>query len=184
MSGLTKEEVAVVLGGGPIGLLVALVARNTGAKVFISEVNPVRLDLAKELGFDTLNPLEEDVVARIDKETNGRLADVVFEVAGVQATVDLMPMIAGIRGRIVMVAIHGEPRPVNLFQFFWKELKLIGARVYEEDDFDKAIELVSDGLLPLDKLITRVANLSDIQSVFEGIDNNPNGMKVLMDCQK
>lgn len=107
-----------------------------------------------------------------------------FEVAGVQATVDLMSQIASIRGRIVLVAIHGEPRPVNLFQFFWKELQLIGARVYEEEDFDTAIQLVADGTLPLDKMITRIANLSEIQSVFEGIDKNPDGMKVLMDCQK
>lgn len=184
MSGLNKDEVAVVLGGGPIGLLVALVAKTTGAKVYISEVNPSRIELAKELGFNTLNPMEEDVLARVEKETNGRLADVVFEVAGVQATVDLMSQIASIRGRIVLVAIHGEPRPVNLFQFFWKELQLIGARVYEEEDFDTAIQLVADGTLPLDKMITRIANLSDIQSVFEGIDKNPDGMKVLMDCQK
>lgn len=184
MSKLDSSEVAVVLGGGPIGLLVALVAKNTGAKVYVSELNPVRIALAKELGFETINPAEEDVVARIEKDTEGRLADVVFEVAGVQATVDLMPKIAGIRGRIVMVAIHGQPRPVDLFQFFWKELVLIGARVYEPEDFDRAIALVAEGALPLDKLITKVASLSEIQKVFDDIDDQPDGMKVLMDCQK
>lgn len=184
LSGLQSGEVAVVLGGGPIGMLVAMVASTTGAKVYISEVNPARLALAKELGFQTIDPTQEDVVQKLETETGGRLADVVFEVAGVQPTVDLMTKIAGIRGRVVMVAIHGEARPVDLFQFFWKELKLIGARVYEEDDFDKAIELVADGALPLDKMITRIAHLSEIQNVFEGIDNNPDGMKVLMDCQK
>ncbi len=184
MSKLNNQELAVVLGGGPIGLLVALVAKQTGAKVYVSEVNPTRLALAKELGFETINPIDEDVLNKIEQETNGRLADVVFEVAGVQATVDLMPKIAGIRGRIVMVAIHGEPRPIDLFQIFWKELVLIGARVYEPDDFEKAIELVANGALPLQKLITKVASLSEIQEVFTDIDNHPDGMKVLMDCQK
>jgi len=81
------------------------------------------------------------------------------------------------------VAIHGQPKNVNLFKFFWKELKLIGARVYEREDYDEAIQLISKNDLPFQSLITKVSPLTDIQSVFEGIDNNPDGMKVLLDCQ-
>lgn len=184
LSELNSDEVAVVLGGGPIGLLVALVAKSKGARVIISEVNPVRLDLAKELGFEVINPVKDNVVEFIEKETDGRLADVVFEVAGVQATVDLMTDIAGIRGRIVMVAIHGQPKNVNLFKFFWKELKLIGARVYEKEDYDEAIDLITKNELPFEKMITKVEPLTNIQQVFENIDKNPDGMKVLLDCQK
>ena len=183
MSGLQADEVAVVLGGGPIGLLVAMVARNTGARVFISEINPVRIKLAEDMGFTVINPKETDPVAFLKTATDGYMADVVFEVAGVQAALDIMTDLAGIRGRIVMVAIHGQPKPVNLFQFFWKELKLIGARVYEREDYDQAIDLITKNELPFESLITRVEPLSDIQQVFEGIDRNPDGMKVLMDCQ-
>jgi len=104
-------------------------------------------------------------------------------VAGVQPTIDVMTEVAGIRGRIVLVAIHGQPRPVNLFKFFWKELQLIGARVYEPEDYDDAIKLVADQSLPLNALITSVAPLTNVQSVFERIDQNPDGMKVLLDCQ-
>jgi len=183
LSELVSDEVAVVLGGGPIGMLVAMVAKNKGARVIISEVNPVRVALAKELGFETVNPAEINIVEFIERETEGKLADVVFEVAGVQPTVDLMSDIAGIRSRIVMVAIHGQPKNVNLFQFFWKELKLIGARVYEKEDYDEAIRLVTANEMPFEKMITKVAPLKDIQNVFENIDKNPDGMKVLLDCQ-
>ena len=130
MSGLQKGETAVVLGGGPIGLLVAMVAKQLGGKVIISEVNEIRIKKAVELGFDVVNPAKTDLVEYVDKATAGALADVVFEVAGVQPALDVMTEVAGIRGRIVMVAIHGQPKPVNLQRFFWKELKLIGARVY------------------------------------------------------
>lgn len=51
-SGLVKGETAVVLGGGPIGMLVAMVAKEVGAQVIISEVNPTRIKMAKDLGFD------------------------------------------------------------------------------------------------------------------------------------
>ncbi|MBW1296227.1 zinc-dependent alcohol dehydrogenase [Aquimarina litoralis] len=184
LSELQEGETAVVLGGGPIGLLVAMVAKDTGANVIISEVNPVRIAKAKELGFDTVNPLEVDLIDYVRKNTEGRLADVVFEVAGVQPALDVMTEVAGIRGRIVMVAIHGEPKPVNLFKFFWKELKLIGARVYEKEDYEKAIQLITTNELPFEELITDVQPLTKIQEVFENIDNNPDGLKVLMDCQQ
>lgn len=184
LSELKKDEVAVVLGGGPIGMLVAMVAKSKGARVIISEVNPTRIKMAQDLGFETVNPTKTDVVDFIEKETEGRLADVVFEVAGVQPTVDLMTQIAGIRGRIVMVAIHGQAKNVSLFQFFWKELKLIGARVYEPEDYDEAIALITANELPFESMITKVEPLTNIQQVFENIDKNPDGMKVLMDCQK
>ena len=82
-----------------------------------------------------------------------------------------------------MVAIHGEKKPVDLFKFFWKELSLIGARVYEKEDYEKAIELITANELPFEQMITDVQPLTNIQQVFENIDNNPDGLKVLMDCQ-
>lgn len=183
MSALKKGETAVVLGGGPIGNLVALVAKEKGADVIISEVNPIRIEKAKKLGFDVVNPAETDLVEYVDKKTDGRLADVVFEVAGVQPALDVMTEVAGIRGRIVMVAIHGEPKPISLFKFFWKELNLVGARVYEAADYEEAIELITSGNLPFEELITMEAPLTDIQKLFEEIDSNPEGMKYLINCQ-
>lgn len=182
MSGLKAGETAVVLGGGPIGLLVAMVAKEVGAKVIVSEVNENRIAKGKELGLDTVNPINTDLVEYVREKTEGRLADVVFEVAGVQPALDVMTEVAGIRGRILMVAIHGQKREVDLFKFFWKELKLIGARVYEKEDYEKSIALITANELPFEDMITDVQPLSNVQKVFENIDNNPDGMKVLMDC--
>ena len=113
LSGLTKDETAVVLGGGPIGLLVALVAKESGAQVIVSEVNEKRIAKAQSMGIEAVNPTKIDLVTYVREKTEGRLADVVFEVAGVQPALDIMTEIAGIRGRIVMVAIHGQPKPVT-----------------------------------------------------------------------
>ncbi|MBD3661962.1 MAG: alcohol dehydrogenase catalytic domain-containing protein [Arenibacter algicola] len=183
MSGLQAGETAVVLGGGPIGLLVAMVAKEAGAQVIVSEVNEKRIAKAKELVLNAVNPTKLDLIEYVKEQTEGRRADVVFEVAGVQPALDVMTEVAGIRGRIVMVAIHGQKKEIDLFKFFWKELKLIGARVYEKEDYEKAITLVTANKLPFTQMITDVQPLSNIQKVFEGIDNNPDGMKVLMDCQ-
>src|SRR5206468_3149694 len=49
---LAAGETAVVLGAGPIGLLIALVARHAGAEVVLGEINPSRLEFARSLGFE------------------------------------------------------------------------------------------------------------------------------------
>ncbi|KAA0988778.1 zinc-dependent alcohol dehydrogenase [Dyadobacter aurulentus] len=175
-------EYVAVIGGGPIGMLVALVARQKGANVLISEVNPTRIELAESLGLKTVNPLEKDLAAEVATFSNGAMADVVFEVSGTQAGVHVMTQLPKARGRIVMVAIHAQPKPVDLFRFFWRELKLIGARVYEPRDFEEAIALAANGDIPLSALITEVAPLENGQQVFEMIDNNPAGMKYLLQC--
>lgn len=183
LSNLKAGENVVVLGGGPIGLLIAMVARSKGARVLVSEVNESRLGFIRSLGFETVNPLTMDLIANVDHFTDHALADIVFEVSGAQPAVSVMTQLCRIRGRIVMVAIHPEPRQVDLFQFFWKEIQLLGARVYEPEDFDEAIQLASSGNLPLKELITETAPLSEALRVFQTIDQNPARMKYNLDCQ-
>lgn len=182
-SALKEGEVAVVLGGGPIGTLVAMVARSTGAKVIVSEMNPTRIEMLKGMGFDVVNPAEQNLLDYVTEVSNGALADVVFEVAGVQATLNTMTEIAGLCARIVVVAIHAQPKPVDLKMMFWRELTVLGARVYEYEDYETAIALVAKGELPLETIISNVAPLDKIQDLFEEIVANPNGMKYLVDCQ-
>ena len=98
-------------------------------------------------------------------------------------TACVMTQLPRARDRIVMVAIHAQAKSVDLFRFFWCELRLIGARVYEPQDFEEAIALAASGELPLRELITEVSPLEEAQRVFEAMDSNPAGMKYLLDCQ-
>ena len=177
---LVAGEKAVVIGGGPIGQLIAQVAKAAGAEVMVSEVNSARIEFAESMGVKTVNPVNQDIKEVVNEWTEGKGADVVFEVSGVNAAVATMTDIAAVRGRIVMVAIHSEKPPVDLFQFFWKELELLGARVYEATDFEKAIELVADGSIDLDRFISFSTSLPDIGSAFATMDSNPAGMKAVV----
>lgn len=180
LAAVQPGEDVVVIGGGPIGVLVAMVARDAGGKVVISEVNETRLGIAKKLGFDTVNPLKADLKETIDARTGGKGADVVFEVSGSQPGVDAMTSVAATRGRICMVVIHAKKPQVDMFQFFWRELKLIGARVYEPQDYEKAISLVANGAIDADTVITDVSPLGDIQAAFESLDASPTALKSLI----
>ena len=182
LSSLKANELAVVLGGGPIGMLAALVAQATGARVLLSEVNPFRLEFARRLGLEAVNPAETDLVKLCQERTGGSGADVVFEVSGSKAVALGMTELLAIRGRIVVVAIYPQPVELNLFHFFWKELQMRGARVYEPEDYDEALALIASGRLPLEKMITRVVPLDQVQSAFEDLEASPNAMKVLLQC--
>ena len=176
-----RGETCVVIGGGPIGLLIALVAREKGARVILSEVNKTRLEFARKIGLEGVNPATADVVESVREMTGGAMADCVFEVSGSAPGAAIMTELPNARGRIVMVAIHPEPRPVNLFKFFWSEIEMIGARLYEACDFDEAIDLIGEGKLCIDELITEVIPLEKVDEAFNTIDRNPEGIKYLIE---
>ena len=81
---------------------------------------------------------------------------------------------------VVLVAIHAKKPKIDLFQFFWRELELIGVRVYESEDYEKAIDIIASGKIDVDLLITDIRSLSEIQSAFEDLDQNPSAMKTLI----
>lgn len=172
----------LVIGGGPIGMLIASVAKHAGANVTVSEINPHRLDIAGKLGFSTIDPTQSDPVETVNKQTAQKGMDVIFEVSGTQPGVDLMTAVAATRATIVMVAIHATKPTVDLFQFFWREIEMSGARVYEPEDYDEAIELVASGAIDADTLITDKRGLGEIQSAFEELSSNPKAMKTLITC--
>jgi (R,R)-butanediol dehydrogenase / meso-butanediol dehydrogenase / diacetyl reductase len=182
MGAVTAGEYVVVLGGGPIGLLVALVARSKGARVVISEVNPFRLNLAREFGFDAVNPQDTDLVRKVEEETATAGADVVFEVSGSAAGAGMVTKLPRTRGRIVVVAIFAQPPTLDLFRFFWRELKLCGARVYEPQDFEEAIALAASGTLPLDRMVTGVRPLEGLADAMHQLEGGGPVMKILMQC--
>jgi len=172
----------VVLGGGPIGLLVAMVARADGAEVRLCEINPFRVRVAREAGFEVWQPMEQDVTAAVNEATGGAGADLVFEVSGSAAAVSSMTDWVRTRGKIVNVALHTERRPIDLFRFFWRELRLFGARLYTGKDFEKALALSASGELALDGLVTGVYPLDRIQDAFASLEDNAESMKTLVHC--
>src|SRR5437763_1103970 len=171
-------ETAVVIGGGPIGLLIALVARAREARVLVVEPDAGRRALAEELGLAAFAPTD-DVATAIGEGG----AEVVVEGSGSEAGILAATQHASIRGRVVVVAIFPEPKPVALFDLFWKELEVRGARVYEPEDFEAAIDLIAGGTLPLDRVITGVEPLERVPALFDELRAGRSAMKILVDCR-
>ena len=180
---LKSGEYAVVIGGGPIGLLTALVARYRGARVVVSEPNPIRLAKVREMGFDAVDPRETDLVKYVYEETNGDGADIVFEVSGSQAGLDTMVNLPHPRGRIVMVASYPKPMQVFLRELFMKEVNLITTRVYEAKDYEDALSMMQANTFDPESLISAVYPLSGVEDGMKLCASGGDVVKVLIDCQ-
>ena len=75
-------DYVMVIGFGPIGYLFAQFARNIAAKVAVTEIDPFRIEVAKQCGLTVWNPEEVNVVDKITEFTYGRKADIVIEATG------------------------------------------------------------------------------------------------------
>ena len=87
------------------------------------------------------------------------------------------------RGRIVIVAIFAQAPPVDLFQFFWRELQLCGVRVYEREDYECAIRLIAELAEPLDSLITSRRPLRALPEVLPELTSGAEEVKVMIDIR-
>ena len=178
---LADGEHALVVGAGPVGLLVALVARDGGARVVVAEVDPVRRAQAQALGLDVLDPASGSVPDAVAARTGGAGADVAFEVSGSGPGLDDAVQALAVRGRLVVVGIHPVPRPLDLFRVFWRELTVLGARVYERADVERAVGLVANGVVPVDRVVTRVVPLESAPEAFARLESGGE-LKVLVRC--
>ena len=93
-----------------------------------------------------------------------------------------MTEVAAVRGRICVVAIFPTKPEVDMFKFFWRELELLGARLYTEEDYRQAIDLVISGAIDYETLITDIQDLEDITKAFQALDGNATAMKSLIKC--
>lgn len=174
-------EKVLVVGGGPVGLLVALATRAVGADVVVLELDEQRRGVAASVGLKVLDPAS-DVMAAVEEWTVGAGADVTFEVSGSAGGITTATQALAVRGRLVMVAIHAAPREVDLFRVFWRELTVIGARVYEPRDFEMAVRLLSTGDIPAQALISRVVSIEEAAEAFAVLERG-GAMKILVDCR-
>jgi len=173
-------DAVLVFGGGPIGTLIAMVARHRGARVAVVEINPFRLDILKGFGLETVGPAV-DVGRFVDAWTDGPGVDVAFEVTGNPAAVRAVTDVVRVWGTVSIVAIHAEPMAVNLYRMFERELTMHGSRLYAREDWEEAIRLAASGAIALGPLVSRRIPLEALQQGMEEALGGGPVMKVLIE---
>lgn len=179
-AGVGPGSTAVVVGGGPIGALVALVCRDRGAaRVVVSEPADDRRRLVEELELEVVDPRVQSMGEVADDLGGG--ADVAFELTAVPGGLAAAIEVARPRGVVLLGGLpHGEIL-VATAPAVLKELTLVGARVYRSGDFAEAIRLLAEGAVPADQLITRVVPLPEaVDGAFARLRDSRTDMKILL----
>ncbi len=186
IGGVKEKEVniAAVVGAGPIGNLQMQVLKAIGIKsVYVIEMIKTRCELAKKLGADeVLNPKEVNVKKAIYDLTNGRGVDFAFECGGTESSLQTCIDITKPGGTIISIALHENP--VTLFftrvpNYF---LSIIGTTGGVKRDYVRAIDLISEGKMDINSLISSKIKLDDLieKGFKELISRKESHMKILV----
>lgn len=168
---IAAADVVVVLGAGPMGLLNACVARELGAaKIILSEPNPMRLRQAEKFGFNRLvNPAGENLADVIKGETQGYGADVVIVAAPAAQPQEQALTLVRKRGTVCLFAslpagkamLHVDSRAIH-----YGELRIVGTSDSTAAHVRRAVQLIAGRSLPMDKIVSHVLRLDDIQEAL------------------
>lgn len=158
----------VVIGGGPIGLLMLQLAKIAGAsKVIVSEPVEEKRSLAIELGADVvINPMEMKLEEEIQKHSKN--VNVVIECVGRTETIEQAISIAGYGSTVMMFGLTGPNAQVSIKPdvIFKKEIKLISSFI-NPYTFERSVRLIESGRIKINELISNIVPLADSKKVFE-----------------
>ncbi len=173
---------AAVVGLGPMGLLSALMLKDSGvSKLFCIETQPARIEMAKALGLDVINPLTDNVKEYIYANNDDEGVDILVEASGSPSAAKMMTDITGVRGEILLLSVFKEPTAIDLRTINFAEQRIIGTRVYTGLDYKDAIDYIKQYGDKLAPVISHVLPLEKGQEVFQKIiSGKTNTMKVLL----
>lgn len=177
---------AVIIGAGPIGILVGLVLKESGAsRIIISDISEARLELCRGFGFETIDSRKESLHEYVDKTTDGEGVNIVYECSGAAAGAEEMTYPVCADGMICLVGVHKEARSVMLSDMHFRELNLTATRVYEKEEFRQTVDYIARIPEEVAKIVTDVIPLEESEQVFEYIADPANAaMKVVIRCSK
>jgi (R,R)-butanediol dehydrogenase / meso-butanediol dehydrogenase / diacetyl reductase len=181
---LTPGEPLLVVGGGPVGLAVAVWARHLGVgAVVVSEPSPGRRATAEALGAAAIDPTTEDVAEGFVRIT-GRAPTAIVECAGKPGVVDATMAAAADDGRITVAGLCTAPDHVTHLTGLFKGLTLRYVLYYERADYDTTLALLGDDRFDAAPLVTDTIGLHDLPARFEALKAPTDDMKVQVDPRR
>jgi L-iditol 2-dehydrogenase len=173
----------VVLGAGPIGNLVAQVARAAGARVLITDLSKYRLAVARRCGLEaTAQAREESLAAASTRVFGDSGFDIAFECVGAETTMTEVIACVAKGGTIVVVGVFGQKPRVDMGLVQDRELRLMGTLMYRLEDYRAAVRLIDQGGITAGPLESRHFPFAEYGEAYRFIDREgENSLKVFID---
>ncbi|WP_058306231.1 zinc-binding alcohol dehydrogenase family protein [Gracilibacillus massiliensis] len=176
-SDLQKDDIALVIGAGPIGLGVMQAAKQKGAKVIAMDINEERLAFSEQWAdVDvSINVLNEPV-EQLMKITNGDMPSIVFDATGnSKSMMDAFQYPAN-GGKLVYVGLVKSDITFSDPLFHAKELTLLASRNATREDFDFVIQSIESGFIDAKSFITHRSKFDELPNEFESWLKPKNGV--------
>ena len=180
----TAGHTAIVIGAGPIGLVTVLAALAAGAaRVFVSDVDDTKLDIARSLGaVTTINVANDSLSETVKAGTEGWGADVIYECSGSERAIAgiFEPLCPG--GVVVFVGMPIKPVSYDVVAAMQKEARVEHVFRYAHV-FDRCVAMLSSGAIDVKPLITRTFPFDRSVEAFELAASAPKGevkMQIVM----
>ena len=193
-AGIKKGDKVLVVGAGTIGVLAACAAKALGGEVYLCDVAEKKLKYAIDtFGFDgmilnnsedALEKATEEITGSIDirGNVNNYGFDVCIEAVGLPSTFQDCIDAATFGGKIVLIGVGKKNLDFNFTLLQKKELNVFGSRNAMKKDFIELIDLVKDGKVDLEKVITNTYKFDDAAAAFNDFATNGGEMlKVVLD---
>ncbi len=170
--GIKPGDKVLVIGAGPIGIMHTLIAVMAGAShIFINDLSRERLELAKNL-VPSVIPIAGKVREELEKQTAGKLVDVVITAASVTAIQEMAFSLAGLNGRIMFFG--GLPKGKSMVsldtnEIHYKQLTISGTTMQSLRQYRNCLRLIEEGTLKVKDLITSSSPLNEISEVIANV---------------
>ncbi len=187
----TPESKVVVLGAGPIGLCTVVCLRHLGvSKIVVADLSDTRLERARALGASTtINPSRESLgegiaVAHGRGERFGMPCvdtDIFIDAAGSQKALADVLDVAKFRARIVVVALHKKPMPIDLWKMMANEFSISGSIAADrEAEFNECLRMLAEGTIDVTPLISHRIGFNRLREAFDTAADVDGSAKVLV----
>jgi L-iditol 2-dehydrogenase len=186
VSEMKGGETVLVIGAGMIGLLLLQAARAAGcSRIFVADVDSTRLAMAANLGADlTVLASGLPLIEEILRQTDGKGVDLVLEAVGRAETIVAAIDCTRKGGKVTLVGNISPQIMLPLQKVVSRQIRLQGSCA-SAGEYPEAIELIANGKIKVDSLITAVAPLSEGPSWFERLHaREPNLMKIVLDPRR
>jgi len=121
-----------------------------------------------------------EIICENEKNNNFFGFDIGYEVSGSNGGMKQILNNIRSRGKVIVVGLFKESFPIEFSQVLFKELEIIGSRVYESKDFKIAIEMISENKIDSMSIVTNILKLENFNQAFE-LASNKNAMKVVLE---
>ena len=182
IASIRPSDTVFIAGAGPIGLLLLVLVRLSGAgRTIVSDLDDDRLAIATRLGADvTVNASTADPVAIAFDYTAGEGVDVAFEAVGAGVTARQTTAATRSGGTVVWVGNSADMIEVSMQTIVTRSLRVLGAYGMTTTELERSVQLLAAGKIPTEAIIGRHATLEEGPALFDELLASPSTIKCVI----